>query len=74
MGTTAVGAMVERHVVFGRDDLAFVVAGKPAVGEGGRPLAGGVVELVVAQSVSVQGMSRFWTAVTTSAKVLAAME
>ena len=50
MGTTRVRAVVEGHVVFGGDDLALFVAGDPAVGEGGRPLAGGVVELVVAQS------------------------
>ena len=45
-----VGAMVESDVVLGGDDLALLVAGDPAVGEGGRSLAGGVVELVVAQA------------------------
>ena len=41
--------MVERHVVLGGDDLALFVAGDAAVGEGGHALAGGVVELVVAE-------------------------
>ena len=59
MGTSAVGAVVEGDVVLGGDDLALLVAGDSAVGEGGRSLAGGVVELVVAQASCVQGMSRF---------------
>ncbi len=48
-GHEPVGPVIERHVVLGGDDLALFVAGDAAVGEGGHALAGGVVELVVAE-------------------------